>query len=660
MAGRWRGWLVLLLAGVGAGCSDHVTAPASTSRPVAGGHPKTATARDLAPQPPPKSGVATSSPFVFQDVAAEAGISFLHHSPLSEQRHTHLTYGSGLGWFDYDRDGWPDLYCAQGRTYRPGLPAGEAPPDSDPSDMLFLNRQNGTFVDVTQAAGLVEAVYSMGVAAADYDNDGFPDLCVTGYDENVLYRNNGDGTFCKQTLPEGQSPGRLSSSCTWADIDADGNLDLYIANYARLGPEPENYPLCTHTEGGKTLYIDCHPCMLQALPDTLYRNGPDGQFEDVSVKAGVTAPSARCGLGVIAADLDEDGDVDLYVSNDTTPNFLWENQGDGTLVDRGVVAGAAFNCYGACEAGMSLEAADFTGDGRFDLFVTNFFHETNTFYRNEGGLLFSDVTPATGLGAPSKLRLGFGTVGLDFDRDTFLDLFVANGHVHDRLHEINRDEPFAQLPLLFHNERGVRFSDVSAGSGRYFTEPHVGRGAAAADFDRDGDADMAVNHLNGQAALLRNETQPAGGWLQIELIGTSSNRSGIGAVLAIDLGRQQLVRTRQAGTGYCSCGEERMLIGVGDAKIVTSVSIRWPSGLQESWNDLPVNSFQHLVEGTGHRSPLAPREESRSSPSPQGKGSDVQNSVLADGTSSYMDRFCSAKIEFCTSEPGNTMSTDGN
>lgn len=604
MAGRWRRWLILLLSGAGGGCSGDVAPPASAPGPGTGGDAKAVTAPALFPPQPSatRPAAVSPSPFRFQEVAAQAGIHFLHHSPLSEQRHTHLTYGSGLGWFDFDRDGWPDLYCAQGTTYRPGLAPGQVSPDADPSDVLFLNRQNGTFVEVTQAAGLVEAVYSMGVAAADYDNDGFADLCVTGYEENALYRNNGDGTFSKQTLPEGKSPGRLSASCAWADIDADGNADLYIANYARLGPEPENYPLCTHTEGGKTMYIDCHPCLLQALPDTLYRNGGDGQFADISAEAGITAEKPRCGLGVVVADLDEDGDVDLYVSNDTTPNFLWENQGDGTLVDRGVVAGAAFNRYGACEAGMSLEAADFTGDGRFDLFVTNFFHETNTFYRNEGGLLFSDVTPATGLGAPSKLRLGFGTIGLDFEQDTFLDLLIANGHVHDRLHEIGRDEPFAQLPLLFHNERGLRFSEVSAGSGGYFTQPHVGRGAAAADFDRDGDADVAVNHLNGPAALLRNDTEPAGGWLQIELIGTRSNRSGVGAVLTIDLGQQRLVRARQAGTGYCSCGEERLLVGVGDAALVKRVSIRWPSGRQESWGDLPVKAFRQLVEGTGQES----------------------------------------------------------
>jgi hypothetical protein len=258
---------------------------------------------------------------------------------------------------------------------------------------------------------------------------------------------------------------------------------------------------------------------------------------DISAEAGITAGPARCGLGVVAADLDGDGHIDFYVTNDSSPNSLWENQGHGTFVDRGLEAGVAFNRYGASKAGMGVEAADFDEDGRFDLFVTNFFHEGNTFYRNEGKLLFSDVSAEKGLAAPSKARLGFGTCAADFDGDTFLDLLVVNGHVHDRLQEIGRDEPFAQLPLLFHNEHGARFSDVSAGSGGYFTEPHVGRGAAAADFDRDGDVDVAVNHLNGPAALLRNDTKPAGAWLQFELIGTSSNRSGVGAVVTVDLGR---------------------------------------------------------------------------------------------------------------------------
>lgn len=588
----------LLIAG-SLGCARRGSAlPAKRSHKSDGA--STASVVAISLQSPSKTKTPASppaGPFRFVEVTERAGVHFLHHSPLTEQRHAHLVYGSGVCWFDVDRDGWPDLYCCQGATYRPGTSGEKQPPQADPSNVLYLNRQNGSFADVTGPAGLVEAAYSMGVAAADYDNDGFPDLCVTGYGENVLYHNNGDGTFSGQSLPGGKHPGRMSASCAWADVDGDGNLDLYITDYAQLGPK--DYPVFEHVEGDKRMYVVALPRLLQALPDSLYRNGGDGRFVDLSAEAGITAEPARCGLGVVAADLDADGDVDFYVSNDMGPNFLWENQGHGKLVDRGLEAGVAFNRYGACEAGMSVEAADFSGSGRFDLFVTNFFHETNTFYRNEGNLLFSDVTPATGLGAPSKLRLCFGTVALDFDQDAFLDLLVVCGHVHDRLPEIGRDEPFAQLPLLFHNERGLRFREVSAGTGGYFAEPHVGRGAAAADFDRDGDADVAVLHLNGPAALLRNDTAPAGAWLQLELVGTKSNRSGVGAVVTIDLGRQSLVRTRQAGSGYCSCGEERLLIGVGDASRVPRVTVRWPGGLQESWTDLAVNAFYRLAEGAG-------------------------------------------------------------
>lgn len=555
-------------------------------------------------QGPPQvaSGVKTrtapsSSPFRFQEVSEEAGLHFRHHAPFTEQRHTHLTYGSGVCWLDYDRDGWPDLYCCQGATYHPGVQQTDRASGDAPSNRLFRNQRDGTFVDVTERAGLVTTIFSMGAAAADYDNDGWPDLCVTGYGENLLYHNNGDGTFTRQPLPGGVSPGRLSSSCAWADIDGDGKLDLYIANYARLGPD--NYPLLRQTEGGKKMYFVCHPCQLQAMHDTLYRNCGGGRFLDISVEAGITAGPARCGLGVVAADLDDDGDIDFYVANDSTANSLWENHGKGTFVDRGLEAGVAFNRYGAAEAGMAVEAADFDGDGRLDLFVTNFFHETNTFYRNEGQLLFSDITSEMGLGAPSKLRLGFGTCAADLDADGFLDLLVVNGHVHDRLQEIGRDEPFAQLPLLFHNERGARFRDVTAGSGDYFAQTHVGRGVAAADYDRDGDVDVAVNHLNGPLALLCNDTAPAGHWLQVELIGTKSNRSGVGAVVTVDLGQRSLVRVRQAGSSYCSCNEERLTIGLGDAARVPRLSVRWPSGLRESWRDISANTFLQLKEGTG-------------------------------------------------------------
>lgn len=603
-AESWGPWLTLLFVCTYLGCSAKVPSPSSSDRenaPRAGGEPKATAVEPSSPKAvePKQPASLPSSPFRFQDVAKEARLHFQHHSPLTEQRHTHLTYGSGVCWLDYDRDGWPDLFCCQGASFDPCAPQGAGTSPDAPSNRLFRNQRNGSFVDVTEQAGLLTTIYCMGAAAADYDNDGFPDLCVTGYGENLLYHNNGNGTFSQQVLPGGKLLGRLSSSCNWADIDGDGDLDLFIVNYALL--VPDNYPLLQQTEAGRKMYFVCHPCQLQAIPDTLYRNCGGGKFVDVSVEAGIATEPAHCGLGVVAADLDGDGDVDFYVSNDSTANSLWENQGKGTFVDRGLEVGVAFNRYGAAEAGMGVEAADFDGDGRIDLFVTNFFHETNTFYRNEGNLLFNDITPAMGLGAPSKLRLGFGTCAMDFDGDTFLDLLIANGHVHDRLQEIGRDEPFAQLPLLFHNEHGRRFSEVSAGSGPYFTETHVGRGAAAADYDRDGDIDVAINHLNGPLALLRNDTRPAGHWLQIELIGTRSNRGGVGAVVTVDLGQRSLVRARQAGSGYLSCNEERMTIGLGDATRVPRVSVRWPSGLRECWTDVSVNKFLQFKEGTGKK-----------------------------------------------------------
>lgn len=570
----------------------------------------------VTPIPPPQNDPESvtrvkppTSPFRFENVAEGSGIRFKHHSPLTEERHTHLVYGSGLGWFDFDRDGRPDLYCCQGATYAVGEPSDGNPLADGPSNLLFRNRQNASFVDVTQAAGLLDRRYSMAIAAADYDNDGFVDLCVTAYEENVLYHNNGDGTFDQVELPLQTHAGRLSTGCAWADVDADGNLDLFIANYARLGPD--DYPVCEHTEAGKTLHIVCHPHELEAMPDLLFRNCGDGRFADMSAEAGITVAEAQTGLGAVAADLDHDGDIDIYVANDARPNHLWENQGGGTFVDVGQLSGTALNRHGAREAGMGIAIGDIDRDGRFDFLVTNFYNETNTLYRNEGAFFFSDVTDEMGLGAASRPRLSFGPCSVDFDNDGWLDLLTVNGHVHDRLHEFNRNEPFAQAPQIFQNAGGTRFHEVSAGSGGFFTEPRVGRGVAVADYDRDGDADVAVNHLNGPAALLRNDTPDVGGWLQIELIGTQSNREGIGAVITIDLGQQALVRCRQASTSYFSCDEGRLLVGVGNAERLKRVSIRWPSGREECWEDVQVNTYRRFVEGAGSEIVSPPEAEGR-------------------------------------------------
>ena len=536
-----------------------------------------------------------SGPFQFLEVAGSTGLRFRHHSPLTEQRHVHLVMGSGLGWVDFDQDGWPDLYGCQGETYATRDEHGQLTPS--PRDSLYRNQSGDSFLDVTDHIGLSNTNYSMGIAVADFDNDGFADLCVTGYEHNQLYHNNGDGTFTIVELPDQSSPGRLSASCAWGDVDGDGDLDLFIANYAKLGPG--DYPICDYTGKGKTLNIVCHPSFLEAMPDLLYRNTGDGGFVDVSEEAGLRTVEARPGLGVVAADLDADGDTDFYVANDTTENHLWQNQGSGRFDERGGESGTSTNKHGAREAGMGIAIGDVDNTGTLDLFVTNYFQETNTLYRNEGGLLFSDVTDETGLGAPSRPRLAFGASFADFDNDGWLDVLTANGHVHDRLDEIGRSGSFAQLPQVFRNDRGSRFRDVSAAAGPYFGKPHVGRGTAIADYDRDGDADVAVSQLNSEATLLQNQAKDTAHWLQVELVGIESNRGGIGALLRIDLGERVLVRSVQAGASYLSCDERPVLIGLGSLDKVREITVDWPSGRRESWTDLEANSQWRFVEGSG-------------------------------------------------------------
>jgi hypothetical protein len=528
----------------------------------------------------------------FSDVAESSSIDFRHHSPLSPLRHIHLYMGSGLAWFDYDRDGWPDLFFCQGLSFPP------EPKGRRPSDQCYRNRHDGTFEKITAPAGLADDEYSMGAAAADYDNDGFADLYVTNFGENRLYRNNGDGTFAEKGRDLGVSDRGFGSSIAWGDIDGDGNLDLFVVHY--LAIDPQNYPTCTVKEGGKVLSVTCQPRDMIPERDVLYRNRGDGSFENFSGPGGLLSAPARQGLGIIAADLDGDGDVDFYVANDTVPNQLWENTGEGRFVDRGAISGTAVNRFGVATASMGLAVGDIDGDGMFDLFVTNYFKETNTLFRNEGGLLFLDVTDEMGLGAPSRLRLGFGTSMVDPDNDGWLDLFVANGHVQDRARELGRsDEPFAQLASFYHNQEGRRFGDVSHSSGDYFRRPHVGRGCAAADFDRDGLIDLAVSHLDDRPALLRNVTRGAGHSLWLELIGTRSNRGGIGAMVSARADGRDLVRVRQAGTSYLSCDEERLLIGIGRARRAERITVRWPGGKAETWRDVPAGRLVRLIEGSG-------------------------------------------------------------
>ncbi len=616
-----RHWVASLTVGLLAGgwvlggCSSS-NPPAQPERPL----PRnTATDDSGGPSPPPRG------PLEFVDVAASIGLQFHHYSPLTSKRHIHLFLGSGIGWFDFDRDGWPDLFCCQGTDFgSPQAAAGDRPENghadrgadtsgkgtsgsatpSNVTNTLFQNRLGNALDDVTHLAGLANVDYSMAVSAADYNNDGFSDLVVTGYHRNTLYRNNGDGTFSPVPLPQAERLGRLSASCVWGDFDDDGNLDLFITNYARLGPT--DYPTCEHTAAGKTIPISCHPALLEALHDTLYRNTGQGDFVEASREAGLLLGPPRAGLGVVAADLDQDGDIDLYVANDTTENHLWENQGQGRFLDRGAASGTSRNRHGENEAGMGIVAGDLMGRGRIDLFVTNYYGETNTLYRNDTQLFFADVTEETGLGAPSRLRLGFGTSLADFDNDGWLDLLIANGHVQDRLPDVDRNEPFAQLPLVFQNQHGVRFHNVSDGAGEYFRTPRVGRSTAISDFDRDGDPDVAINCHHDAAALLRTEAGQAGNWLRIALVGRESNRDGIGALVRVEVGELTLLRSIQAGTGYLSCDESTILVGLGQHDGPCGVTVTWPGGQRETWTSLAVNRPWRLIQGSGQKQNVPP------------------------------------------------------
>jgi hypothetical protein len=524
------------------------------------------------------------------DVTREVKIDFQHHSPLTPERHLHLFMGSGLAWIDHDRDDWPDLYFCQGAAF-------SKLKDSEPlrSDQLFRNR-SGVFQNITALAGLRNVDYSMGTAVGDYDNDGFQDLYVSSYGPNHLYRNNGDGTWSEVTSQPALNDPRYGSSCTWADVDGDGDLDLYVANYLRL--PPDDYPLCSHEEGGKRYPGGCHPRYQKHEFDILYRNNGDGEFADISEEAGLLSETARAGLGVFVFDSDDDGDLDFYVANDTVHNQLWINSGKGNFTDDALLTGVAVNGFGVAEAGMGVNGGDVDGDGRIDLFVTNYFNETNTLYRNDG-IAYTDVTAEFGLGAASKQRLGFGTSFLDVNNDGWLDIFVANGHVQSYPPELEKHTPFAQLPQLFLNQNGRRFEEVSTEAGSYFQQKVVGRASAVADFNRDGRMDIAVQHLNGAPAILKNESELDQKSVVLELIGTQSDRDAIGARIEAKLGDRMIVRVCNGSTSYLASDERRTVVGIGTHESLESVTVRWPGGRRESWSSLGTMGVHKLIEGRG-------------------------------------------------------------
>jgi hypothetical protein len=543
------------------------------------------TARSFAPSVSQPTGQVT-----FVDVARSAGIRFLHDNAASPEKYLIETMGSGCGWIDYDQNGLLDFYLVNGaatRLYTPKQPLRSA---------LYRNNGDGTFTDVARIANVAaEGLFGMGVAVGDYDNDGFPDLLVLGYKRCILYHNNGDGTFTDVTAHAGvENRGRWASSAAWFDCDNDGRLDLVIANYVDWSPERNFY--CGDQGPGMRSY--CHPDDFHGQPPTLYHNNGDGTFTDVSKSSGVGLKGGN-GLGVVTFDYDNDGWQDIFIANDHMPNYLFHNNRDGTFREVGYAAGVAVSADGQFEAGMGTDAADASGSGRMDLIVTHLDTQLARFYQNLGNQTFDDATLRSKIGYATYHLSGFGTRFMDYDNDGARDLFMANGHVLDNIERYHAGTRYAEPKLMFRNSgRGI-FENVTDRLGSDFLLPRVSRGAAVADFDNDGDLDILVNNNGETPQLLRNDGGNANHWLEILLIGTKSNRDGVGARVKLTAGDLILYEQRKGGMSYQSAQDPRLHFGLGPHSNVDAVEILWPSGRATRLTSLRSDQIIAIKEGVG-------------------------------------------------------------
>ena len=515
---------------------------------------------------------------IFTDVAAQAGLKFTHERGGTPNHQLPETMGSGLAWLDYDNDGWMDLYVVQSGPF----PASGV---SRAKNRLFHNNHDGTFTDVTEKAGLKDAAYGMGVVAADYDNDGYVDLLVTNFGGNILYHNNGDGTFTDVTEKAGVKGSGWSTSAAFADFDGDGNLDLFVVRYLDYSIDKNYY--CGDQKRGRREY--CSPKIYPPTSNMLFHNNGDGTFTDVTETSGISKALGK-GLGVVVADFDDDGRPDIYVANDTTMNFLFHNLGGMKFEDASLISGAALNAAGQPYGGMGTNAGDLDGDGKLDIVVANFEAEWNSFYRNVGSGVFEDVSGPSGFGPPAYSFSGFGLNLLDAANAGHLDAFIANGHVAEA--PTMEGVTYAERPFLMWNDGHGKFTE--RGCGAPFRRELVGRGSATADYDNDGDIDIAVSNSGGPLELLRNDGKH-GGWIGFLLRGHKSNRQGIGArvTLETELGRQ--VREVKAGDSYLSSSDPRVHFGLGTAREIRSLTIRWPSGIVQTLRDLMPGRY-HTIE----------------------------------------------------------------
>ena len=548
------------------------------------------------------SGAVAGSPVgvSFINIAKESGLNvkFIYGG---EHRNKYLleTTGCGVAFYDYDNDGWLDIFLVNG-TRLEGFPAGQ-----EPINRLFKNNRDGTFTDVTLKAGLAHSGWGQGVCIGDYDNDGYEDLFVAYFGKNVLYHNNGNGTFTDVSEKAGVSgsPKRWNTGCAFVDYDRDGKLDLFVANYIDMdlatAPVPESGP-CLY----KGIMVACGPPGLNGAKNMLFHNNGDGTFTDVSESSGILKTDGTYGLGVLTGDFDNDGWPDIFVADDSTASVLYQNQKNGKFLDVAQDAGCALSADGKPQAGMGVSAADYDLDGNLDILKTNFAGDTPTLYHNVGGMTFDDATFPAGLGKHTQY-LGWGCGFFDFDNDGWPDILICNGHVYPEVEQLRTEAGYAQRKLLYRNLRNGKFEDISLDAGPGISEPSASRGCAFGDFDNDGDIDFVVNCVNDFPQLVRCDSTLQNNWIKVRTIGTKSNRSGIGArlrcVVQMPGGskpHQQIDEVRSGG-GYCSQSDLRVHFGIGQAQKIDLLEIRWPSGLVETFKDIKPNQLIYVKEGEG-------------------------------------------------------------
>lgn len=528
---------------------------------------------------------AAEGPLHFTDVTRQAGIHFVHNSGRAGKKYLPETLGSGVAFFDADGDGWPDILFINSKDWTPrGRKSLCA---------LYRNNHDGTFTDITAGSGLDVEMYGMGVAIGDYDNDGRDDVYITALDGDHLFHNEGGGKFRDVTASAGIRNANFGTSAAWLDYDRDGKLDLFVANYVQWTPKGD---LWCSLDGATKSY--CTPESYKGTSCKLYHNLGNGKFEDVSQKAGIADPTSKS-LGVTVFDYNNDGWPDIFVANDTQPNKLYRNNRNGTFTEEGMAAGVAFGEDGVARGAMGTDAADYDRSGRADLLVGNFSNQMLGLYHNEGTGLFVDEAPSSAVGRASLLTLAFGVFFFDYDLDGYPDIFAANGHIEEEIGRVQPKVQYKEAPLLFHNLGKRHFENVTASMGAEFNRAIVGRGAAYADFDHDGDLDIVITTNHGPAYLYRNDGGNRNKWLSVRLVGTKSNRDGIGAVVRVESASGKQWSTVHSGGSYCSQSDLALTFGLGKDPMVSALEIDWPSGTKQRLANVAADQFLTIEEDKG-------------------------------------------------------------